>query len=393
MTAWFLFDALTWILLLEGLISLIAGFRHRAAVRRLMSSPARDFAPKASVIVPCKGLDCEIEENLRALFDQDYPDYEIIFVIASADDPARRVIERAISEGGSRPARLVVAGPARGRSEKVNNLLCALDRASPDSEVFAFVDSDARVWPGWLRALVAPLADAGIGAATGYRWYLPQSGGFFSALLSAWNGSVATTLGDDRSNFAWGGSTAILRRVFDGAGVRDRWRGAASDDYALTSAIKAAGLRIRFVPSCLLISRQDASLKELLEFTTRQVIITKVYHPRLWWLGMISHSLFSAAFFGGLALCWWLPGRTLLLLAAAYLLGSAKGALRLEAARQMIPGARDEIARLWWAFCLLWPLVSLIFSYNFLCSAATNQILWRGIRYELRSPTETVVIG
>jgi GT2 family glycosyltransferase len=386
-------DALFAILILEGLISLILGFRHLAAVRRLMSSPQSDFAPKVSLIAPHKGLDCGIQENLRALFDQDYPDYEIIFAVASADDPARQAIERAISEEGFRPARLVIAGASHGRSEKVNNLLAALDCASPDSEAFVFVDSDVRVWSGWLRALVAPLADPGIGAATGYRWYLPDRGGFFSAMLSAWNGSVATTLGDDRRNFAWGGSTAILRRTFDRARIRDRWRGAASDDYTLTEAIRSAGLRIRFVPSCLLVSRQDMSLADLLEFTTRQVIITRVYHPKLWWLGMISHSLFSAVFFGGLASLAWLSGRAPLLLAAIYLLGSAKGALRLDAARRMIPQARDEIGRTWWAFCLLWPIVSLIFFYNFLRSIATRRILWRGVIYELRSPTETVVLG
>jgi cellulose synthase/poly-beta-1,6-N-acetylglucosamine synthase-like glycosyltransferase len=387
------FDALFVILLLEGLISLLLGFRHLAAVRRLMSNPSPDFAPKVSVIAPCKGLDRRIEENLGALFDQDYPDYEIIFAVASADDPARKVIERAISENRLRPARLVIAGASRGRSEKVNNLLAALDHVSPDSEAFVFVDSDVRVWSGWLRALVAPLADPRVGAATGYRWHLPEHGGFFSAMLSAWNGSVATTLGDDRRNFAWGGSTAILRRTFDCARIRDRWRGAASDDYALTQAVRSAGLSIRFVPSCLLVSRQDASLAELLEFTTRQVIITRIYHPKLWRLGMIWHSLFSAVFFGGLACLPWLSGLALTLLAAIYLLGSAKGALRLDAARRMIPKARDEIARTWWAFCLLWPIVSLIFAYNFLRSITTRRIIWRGVAYELRSPSETEVIG
>src|SRR5205085_5929221 len=141
-------------------------------------------------------------------------------------------------------------------------------------------DSDARVTGDWLRSLVAPLGNEQTGAATGYRWYLPQHGGFFSALLSAWNGSVATTLGDHNRNFAWGGSTAILKKTFEKINVREVWANAVSDDYALTNVLQKNGLHINFVPRCLTISREDASLRSLLEFTTRQVIITRVYNAR-----------------------------------------------------------------------------------------------------------------
>jgi ceramide glucosyltransferase len=393
-----LFYILLTLLILQGVFALVEGIKFLAFVRRSLAAHQRPFAPKAAIIAPCKGVDHELAENLAALCRQDYTDYEIIFVIASPDDPARPLIEKVVANHTRVKTRLVIAKENVGRSEKVNNLLCALDEISPDTAALVFVDSDARVRRDWLRQLVAPLADERVGAATGYRWYLPARPAFWSAILSAWNGSVATTLGDGKSNFAWGGSTAILRKTFDTAGVRARWQSAASDDYALTRAVEDAGLRIVFEPRCLLVSRENLGLRELLEFTTRQIIITRVYRPRAWWVGIISQAIFCAVFFGGLATVFIsalqssLSIITVAALAVIYLLGSAKGVLRTVAASSALAGCRDQIIRLWWAYCLLWPLVSLVFFYNFARSAMTRRITWRGVRYELRSPTETVII-
>jgi ceramide glucosyltransferase len=394
----YLFYILAALLILQGVLSLIEGIEHRAFIRRSLSGPVGRFAPSAAVILPCKGLDADLEQNLRALFGLDYPDYEIVFAIASPDDPARPLIERVIDEHPHTPGRLVIAGTNSGRSEKINNLLAALDSVGEQAEVLAFTDSDARARTDWLRSLVQPLADSQVGAATGYRWYLPRRGGFWSALLSAWNGSVATTLGGHDRNFAWGGSTAILKETFNRISVRDRWQHAVSDDYALTRAVEDARLRVSFQPRCMMLTREDASFRSLAEFTTRQVTITRVYHRRMWWVGMISYSLFGAVFFGGTAyvIAGAVAGKNIAapfaMISAVYLLGSIKGALRLAAARDMLPRFAGEITRLWWMFCLLWPAVSLVFLCNFIKSAASRRINWRGVSYELRSATETVVI-
>ncbi len=401
------FYILAALLIVQGIFSLIEGARFLAYVKREMGSPNGNFTPKVTIIAPCKNLDPSLEENLAALFKQDYPDYEIIFIVASPGDPARAVIQKVMADNPARPARLVIAGKARGRSEKVNNLLAAVADARIDSAAYATVDSDARVHTLWLRRLVAPLADEKVGASTGYRWYLPadspaqpsKARGFWQALLSAWNGSIATGLGPHRRNFAWGGSTAILKSNFERLKIADRWRHALSDDYALTSGVQAAGKHIHFVPDCLLVSRDDMGPSALFEFTTRQIIITRVYNPKLWWTGMVSHALFCSTFFGGivLALAQTVKGHESLLiwimLALIYALGSAKGWLRLAGAKEALPSLTSEIDRLWWMFILLWPLVAALFFYNFTRSATTREIDWRGTRYEMRSATETIVIA
>jgi ceramide glucosyltransferase len=425
------------ILILQGLLSFAEGVAFHAFVRRSVREDPGGAAPRASVIAPCKGLEPGFEAGLAALFDQHYPDYEIIFAVASEDDPAKPVIERVMQSRPDRSSKLVIAAPSTKRSEKINNLLAAIEQADPSSEVLVFVDSDALADRDWLRNLVGPLADPAVGGSTGYRWYLPwgetRGGGdtetlgpsprlrvpasprraFWSHLLSAWNGSVATTLGDHGRNFAWGGSTAIRRETFNRIGVADRWQNAVSDDYVLTRAVQDAGLRIRFVPRCLMVTRESATLKSLLEFTTRQIIVTRVYRPAAWWIGLISHGLFTVGFFGGLGMQLirlgvglWRPGALgpkaevfagdFMTLAAApiliYLLGSLKGALRLRAASLALPQFAEEIRASWATFCVLWPAVSLLFLYNFIRSWTTRRITWRGVCYELVSDSETKIV-
>ncbi|MGH9829120.1 MAG: glycosyltransferase, partial [Blastocatellia bacterium] len=285
------------LLVLQGLGSLAEGIAFLRFVSNSMAETPDDNQPFPGVciIAPCKGHDVGLEENLGALFQQDYPNFEILFAIADSKDAAGEVIEKAIAQHPGTQSKLILAGSSPGRSQKINNLLAALEvakdrRTQGNKRVFVFFDSDARPRQDWLRSLVGPLTDPEVGAATGYRWYLPaldkspdrNRGGFWPALLSAWNGTVATTLGDHGRNFAWGGSTAILEETFDRIGVAERWKTAASDDYALTAAVQQAGLKIRFVPRCLLVTREHASLRSLLEFTTRQIIITRVYRPRVW---------------------------------------------------------------------------------------------------------------
>ncbi len=214
-----------------------------------------------------RGIEHDLEENVQAILAQDYRDYEVIFVTESENDPAHGVLARLLKQRRrlSPPTWMVVAGEAKNRGQKVHNLLAALDTlGSIDRRVEAlvFADSDMRPPRNWLAELVAPLGDRQVGATTGYRWYLPSNEGgdpaqsFASVLLSVWNSSALALLGE-RSGFAWGGSTAILRENFDEIGVKERWQGALSDDYVLTSAVHEHGQRIKFVPECLVASRSE----------------------------------------------------------------------------------------------------------------------------------------
>ena len=66
----------------------LAGERERAAyVRRRLAAESK-YLPPASVIVPVKGPEEGLRENLAALASLDYPDYELVVAAhASADIP------------------------------------------------------------------------------------------------------------------------------------------------------------------------------------------------------------------------------------------------------------------------------------------------------------------
>ena len=112
--------------------ALIDGYRFLRFVRKRWSSPAAGYAPLAAVVIPCKGTDTDFDSNVDRFQNQDYPHYQIVWVVAAARDPVNQRLQSRLttfletSDGRPRTA-LVVAGIVDGRGEKVNNLLRGLD--------------------------------------------------------------------------------------------------------------------------------------------------------------------------------------------------------------------------------------------------------------------------
>jgi ceramide glucosyltransferase len=385
-----------------GILSLRGGLRFAAYVRREIARPLPDFTPFASVIAPCRGLESGLRENVAALLNQDYPAYEIIFVTDQPDDPSLRVIEETANREstGRVDARVVIAGYATDSGQKVHNLRAAVLEVDPRSEALVFVDSDARPHSGWLKSLVALLSDETIGAATGYRWFIPVKGGLASQLRSVWNASIASALGERvDKNFCWGGSTAIRRSVFDKLQIRERWRGTVSDDFTMTRVLQEAKLPIHFVPACLVASFGDCGWTELFEFTNRQLKITRVYAPHLWKPVLIGSLLFSVVFFGGFVL---IGAREILRLSYAaplimllliYALGAAKAYIRFSAVTIPLGNHKKLLSKSLTSHLLLWPVASALYLCNAIAAAFSRRIKWRSIVYELKSATEAVIIS
>ncbi len=393
-----LFFLLAGLLGVQSLIALQDGPRFLAFVRRRLGQPLADYAPPASVICPCKGLDADLEANLRALLEQDYPDYEVVFVTAAADDPARSVCER-LARASRVPARVVIAGAPVGRGEKVNNLLAGVAAARPASAVFVFADSDGRPAPGWIRTLIAHLAEPEVGAASTFRWYIPDRD-FLSGLQSAWNAPAVTYMGEWKRNFCWGGGTALRRQTFEEIDARRYWAGCVSDDYMLTRALREHDRRIVFVPQALVATHHPTTWAKLWEWTLRQILITRVYEPRLWWPATGVHVFYCGVHLYGLALALLLLGSSwrtslaiLLTVAAISAITVAKGVYRLASVLLLLPAHREELRRAWWSPTLQAAFVPWLLAANFVASAFIRRLTWRGVTYELRSPWETRVLA
>lgn len=386
-----------------GALPLLLAMRFRRYVRQELGRPLRGYTPKVSVILPCRGIDPGFEENLQSIFDQDHPDFELLFVTATEDDEACPPIRRLIAANPNVKARVLHAGLPTTCSQQNNNQLAGAAAARPDSEIFVVMDSDIRPAPSYLRNLVDPLADPAIAATTGYRWYMPVSGGFGSWLRSTWNMGALPILPDPKRNFAWGGSMAFRRQDFPHDVLVTLWGNALSDDHTLTARCRALGRLIHYVPRCLAISHEDSTLASTIEWTTRQTIITRVYDRPFWWTILMVHTTsvaFTALMLVGAvaaaipaAHAGWLER-----LWPAYLLPILGQSAALAVAWPSVLALMPEplLVRLRgkrYLYAALAQPASLLALWNSLVSLCTNRVSWRGTVYEMRSPTETIVVS
>jgi cellulose synthase/poly-beta-1,6-N-acetylglucosamine synthase-like glycosyltransferase len=366
---------IAWTFYLLALFLASLSFRGDGRRRKYIASRLRETAPDgacppATVIVPVKGPDEGLQANLVALAGLDYPDYELIVVVREAAD----------LPGGLLPlrARLVVAGGGasqelRGTGHKIQNLLAAVEAARDESEILAFADSDGRPERGWLRALAGPLSEPGVGATTGYRWYLPEPPDFWSHLRGVWNAAVAGTFGPGDNAFCWGGAMAIRRSTFEKAKVRSAWVGHISDDFQMTKAVHDARLQVAFAPGALVPCFDHTGAAELLQWTSRQMMITRFYHPKLWWQAVIAHIVYCGAMVAGYLISPW--ALTLLLG-----LGILKAVLRARMLGQ-IHSHRPDVT-VWHA--LLVTFGTWLWLVSLLWSALGSTLRWRGVSYSLR---------
>ena len=363
-------------------------------VRRRLNSDPGFYAPKAAVLCPCKGVEPGLERNLVSLTEFERQNYEIFFILASGSDPARSIIER-VAKNSRAKAHVVVAGPPNGCSEKVNNLRVAIEQLPAEFEVLVFADSDGRPGKSWLHHLVAPLGDVRIGATTTMRWFIPNRNNPATALLAAWNAPVVTMLSEKGENFCWGGGTAIRRSIFEQSGVLDQWNNSVSDDYSLTRALERNNRSIMFLPECLTLSYVETDFNGLLEFTNRQILITRVYANKVWAPAAATHFLYCLTLvFGTLLILGNLfaqrPAFHLVTLTFLPLLLSAiRGSIRLIGVTEALPSARSQITGQAWIYVLLTVFIPFLYLINFANSLITRKIRWRGLTYELISPEQT----
>ena len=383
---------------LLGLYLIGQGLQWLGYARRRIHTDPGFYAPKVAVLCPCKGIEPALERNLVSLTEFDYQNYEIFFLIASASDPAYSIVKRVASSSRAK-AHVVLTEKPDGCGEKVNNLRLGILQLTPDFEVFAFVDSDGRPEKNWLHRMVAPLADSRIGATTTMRWLIPNRNNLATALLAAWNAPIVTMLSEKGRNFCWGGGTAIRRSVFDQSGVAEAWRHSVSDDYSMTGALEQAGRSIVFLPECIVPSFVETDFTGLMEFTNRQVLITRVYSEKMWGIAAGTHLFYCLTLMLGmfLTLSYFLASLTAFPFAALtflpVLLSMIRGALRAAGVSEVLPSYKSQIAGQAWIYVLLTVVTPFLYVANFIASLITRKICWRGVTYELISREQTRVLS
>ncbi len=214
------------------------------------------FTPPVSVLKPVKGLDAQAYHNFVSFCRQDYPEYELLFGVADADDPVIPLIERLKQEFPHLSIRLFVVRPT-GANRKASLLHHLAEQARYDTLVIS--DSDMRVTPDYLRRVVAPLAEPTVGLVTCP--YLGTAAQNLTAGLEALHmgvtflPSILVARKVIGMRFAMGATVALrrsdLRRIGGFAALADY----LADDYQLGARIAQLGLKVHlsdYVIRCVL---------------------------------------------------------------------------------------------------------------------------------------------
>ncbi len=354
-------------------LTVIAAFRYRA-----VRPPPPRQTPPISVLKPLAGLDDGLEDNLRSFFEQDYPDFEILFAVRQPEDPAAGVVERLRAACPAVRARLIVTGEPPYPNAKVYSLDAMLAEARHG--ILVMSDSDVRVRPSMLRVLAAEFEDKAVGLATcPYRavpgrsfWSTLEALGLNTEFLSGV--LVARML--EGMKFALGPTIAARRETLARIGGFVRLKDYLAEDFVMGQLAGAAGYRV--VLSSFVIEHRigaqpmGANLRHRLRWnrSTRR--------SRPWgYLGQVfTNPLPLALIFWALAPSWW-P------------VAAAAAALRAAAAWAGAAALHDRLVlRRWY----LVPLQDLAGSLVWLAGFFGDTILWRGRRYRVLPDGRFVLI-
>lgn len=328
--------------------------------------------PSVTIIMPVRGIDQNLEGNIRSVLNQRYPaEREYLFIIDDAEDPAHELIRGITKNRGD--ARIIIN---EGGSSKGSALARGISEARGD--VVVLVDSDAYVHEEWLMNLVKPLM-SGAGASTTYRFYLPLRGLRLGDLLRAsFNMIGITAMQNEVARFTWGGSTAIWRSLLLKWNVAKYLPHYLSDDYVLTHMVHREGLRITFTPSAMVLTLENVGLRDAFNWSVRQLWYVKVYGFRGFALYAASYTLYAITLPVAVATAIYVPWALVIGL-APYLIGVIKDYYRISRIKSLNSFYSSLISRHYSLILALASIINVYFSWIvILFTAFTREINWRG---------------
>ncbi len=356
---------------------------QRFIFSRLMRPKYKEsFKPRASIVVPCKGIPKNFGKNLRGFLELDYPDYEVIYVVESANDSAVPEINKIISE--DKRAKLVVAGISSECAQKNHNMLAAL-RQTDNPEVYVFADSDIKPRKEWLSEIVLPLSDPKITVTTGFRWLMPTRGSLGELTHSYVNIFIYTCF-CAACYFGgvglWGGSMAIRRKDFEEMGVGQKWSRAAVDDMSLSAVVLKNGRRAVVVPTCITLTDDLLpTMKSSITWFERQIMFLKAYQRLLWLFPTLPITI------GAAVLLLLLPFALLGSLFTDHSFLSLGGgvALTFYLGHTLVALLYPMLGKMpyFFRFLLLQPVLRFTHIISYLRTYLTRTITWAGIKYHL----------
>ncbi|MBW6506809.1 MAG: ceramide glucosyltransferase [Rhodobacteraceae bacterium] len=216
-------------------------------LRRLRRAPPPlpGTLPRVSLLRPLCGLDPFDAETLGTTFALDYPNYELIFCVASPDDPVADLARRLIAAHPERGAQLLVGDDPASGNPKLNNLIKGWNAAS--GEYVLMTDSNVLLPPDYIEQMLGlwlPGTGLVTSPAAGQRaeglWGALECG-FLNGYQARWQ-LAADELG---IGFAQGKNMLWRRDFLAAAGGPAVLGRDLAEDVAATKLVRGAGLRVR----------------------------------------------------------------------------------------------------------------------------------------------------
>lgn len=395
MTTWAV--AMFWALLGLAVGQAIAARRFLRVLRQVPSPPTADPAcPKVAVILCLRGTDPFLSACIDAILRQDYPEYDLHIVVDSPHDPAWRLAEEAVKTHPGRTIRLKtlkVRLPAC--SLKCSSLVQAVSELDDSVEVVALLDADTIAHRTWLRELVAPLADDHVAAATGNRWYAPAAVSWGSLIRRLWNTAAVVHMWMFR--IPWGGTLALKLSVVRQSDLLERWARALCEDTMLYRVLRRQGRRVAFVPSLMMINREQCGTGDFFRWVRRQLLTTRLYHPA--WGAIVAHGAgISAALGTGFvlliaaaiarearAVAWLTAGMASYWIIMAALLTTIEDGVRRNMQARNEPVTKMRLSD-WPRTLIAMLLTQMVYTAALASTLFLRVVDWRGVRYRVDGP-------
>ncbi len=298
--------------LVQGLVGLILLWRFLRAGRAAATEPPAPAKalPAITILKPLHGDEPRLEEALTSFFMQDYPQFQIVFGVQSANDPAIAVVEHLRARFPTTDTCLVIDATQHGTNRKVSNLINMMGKARHDLLVLA--DSDIHAAPDYLLKLAQSLALPGTGMATTLYTGLPATRGFIPRLGAAqinyaFLPGVLIGRAFGRED-GLGATMATTRAVLDRIGGFPALANHIADDAMLAAKVRALGLAIRLAPTIPATTVAEHSLGDLCRRELRWARVNRSLAPVPYAASVIQYPLVFALI--GLTL---MPGSSLAL--------------------------------------------------------------------------------
>lgn len=245
-------------------IGCLVRLRHPAPVDRATW-------PAVTVLKPLHGAEPGLYENLLSFCQQDYPEFQVIFGLARADDPAAEIARRVIAACPGGDITLVVNERLIGTNRKISNV--ANCHGSSRHDLLVIADSDMRVEPDYLKRLATTFDDPGVAAGTClYRGRAEPgvSSWLGAAYINEWflpSVLVATSFAP--LHFCFGATMAVRRSALEAIGGFERLANELADDYRLGDLVASQVGRVALIPCIVENTVHEPSLGSLLRHELR----------------------------------------------------------------------------------------------------------------------------